>query len=318
MTVSNSNDFNLVRNQIIEEAFKEIGVMTPDRSLTYDEIQDGVRSLNLFVKSLIADGAFLWKTQQATLFLEPGISEYFIDGTTANCTEDYDETVVTADASSGDTLITVEDTTGFTVGFFIGVYQDNNTIHWTTISNIAGLNITLTSALTDDVTANNAVYVYETKLSRPENIQNAQANQMPNQDIPMQQLSRDSYYNIPVKDTTGRPNQYYYNKQLNLGIMNLWPVPNSASNKIKFTFIKQVYDFDSPTDSPDFPVEWLSPIILNVAYRLSRKYGRLEFQEKEQLKRDADEALANVAGYDREPTSIRFQPATNINISNYR
>ncbi len=318
MTVSNSNNFNLVRNQIIEEAFKEIGVKTPNRSLTAEEMNDGAISLNLFVKSLISNGSFLWKTQQAVLFLEPGISEYFIDGTTANCTEDYDETVTTADASSGASSIVVEDTTGFTIGFFIGVYLDDNSIQWTTISNIASLTITLTDALTDDVTSGNAVYCYETKLNRPEKIQNAQATQAPNQDVPMVQLSRDTYYNIPVKDTSGRPNQFYYNKQLNLGIINLWPTPNSSANKFKFTFIKQLYDFDSPTDDPDFPVEWLMPIILNVAYRLSRKYGRLDMSEKEQLKRDADEALQNAEGYDREPTSIYFQPASSININSFR
>lgn len=318
MTTSGNNDFNLVTNEIVEEAFREIGVLTQNRTLTNGEMIDGRRSLNIFVKSLIAKGSFLWKTEQATLFLEADQSRYVIDGSTANCTESYTETTTSAAAVSGATSIVVTSASGFVVGYFIGVYQDDNTIHWTTIANIVGTTITLTAALTDDVAADNDIFVYQSKLSRPENVQNAQANQSPNQDIPMIQLSRDTYYNIPVKDTSGRPNQFYYDKQLTYGAINLWPIPDSSANKIKFSFIKQIYDFDAPTNDPDFPVEWLRPIILQVAYNLARKYGRLELQEKEQLKRDADEALADANGYDREDTSIYFQPATETNINSYR
>lgn len=318
MTTSNSTNFNLVRNQIIEEAFREIGVKTPNRNLTNEEMEDGARKLNLFAKSLISEGSFLWKTQEATLFLEPGVAVYKIDGSTANCTQEYSETELAADAISGATSISVLDTAGFVIGYFIGVTLDDQTIHWTTIANIVGTTITLTNALTDSATEQAAVFAYQTKLSRPERIQNAQASQEPNQDIPLVLLSRDTYYSIPVKDTSARPNQLYYDKQLTSGFIYLWPTPNSSSNKIKFTFIKQIFDFDAPNDDPDFPVEWLNCLILGTANRLCRSYGRLTETEREQLKRDAAEALAIANGYDTEPTTLYFQPATNYNVNTYR
>jgi len=179
------------------------------------------------------------------------------------------------------------------------------------------------SCYLDDVTTNDsasgsAVYVYEKKILRPENIQNAQSTLGTDSEIPMTQYSRDTYYDIPVKSTPGRSNLFFYDKQLTSGLMHLWPVPNSVANKTVFSFTEQLFDFDTATDDPDFPVEWLQPLILIVAYRLSRKYGRLDLQEKEQLKRDADEALEDVEGYDREETSIYFQPASNVNVNNYR
>ena len=293
MATSNSNDFNLKRNEIIEESFRELGVKTPNRSLTNEEMNDGARTLNLFCKAQIAKGLFLWKTKQATLFLTANQSTYTIDGSTAHCTQSYTETTTSAAAATSATDIIVTSATGFVVGYNIGVYLDNNTIHWSTITVIASTTITLNDALPSAAASGNIVYVYETKINRPENIENAQSTISSNNDIPMVKLSTK-------------------------GLLNLWPVPNDSSNKIEFSFINQIFDFDSATDDPDFPVEWLQPIILGVAYRLCRKYGRLEMQEKEQLKRDADEALAEAEGYDREETSFYFQPATSINVNSYR
>lgn len=322
MSTSGTTTFNLVRNQIIEEAFKEIGVLTPNRSLTNEEMNDGALKLNLFCKSLISKGSFLWKTQQAILFLEPGQEVYVIDGSTSNCTEVHSETELSADAIAGATSIVVDDVTGFVIGYFIGITQSDSTLLWTTITNIVGTTITLDDPLVTDATEGAIVFAYQTKIGRPERIQNAQARIMSdigsNQDIPMVQLSRDTYFNIPVKNTSARPNQFYYDKQLSSGIIYLWPIPDSSTNMIVLTFIKQIYDFDAANDDPDFPVEWLQALILNVAYRLSRSYGRFDPNEREQLKRDAEQALADAEGYDREPTSIYFQPATNININNYR
>lgn len=318
MALSNSNDFNLTRNQLIEESFRELGVKTPNRTLTNEEMNDGARTLNLFAKSLIAKGLFLWKTKQATLFLAANQAAYTIDGSTANCTESFTETTTSAAAAAAATDIVVTSATGFVVGYNIGVYLDDNSIHWSTIAVIASTTITLNDALPSAAASGNAVYVYETKINRPENIQNAQSTLASDSDIPMVSLSRDTYYAIPVKDTVGRPNQFYYDKQLSSGKMSVWPVPNDSSNKIEFSFISQLFDFDTATDDPDFPVEWLQPLILGVAYRLCRKYGRLDTQEKEQLRRDAQEAIEEAGGYDREATSIYFQPASNVNVNNYR
>lgn len=317
MATSGSTDFNLVTNEIVQEAFREIGVLTPNRSLTNEEMNDGRRSLNIFAKSLIAKGSFLWKTERATLFLASGQAEYILDGSTANCTESYTETTTSAAASTSDTDIFVTSAAGFVVGYYIGVYQDDNSILWTTIDTIDGTTITLSDALTDDVASGNAVYVYETKLSRPESLETAQI-RVSSSDTDLTILSSSTYDSITTKNSSGVSNQIYYDKQLSYGSITLWPVPNTSANTVQITFIKQIFDFDSATDNADFPVEWLTVLIMQVAYRLSRKYGRLSMEEKEQLKRDADLALADAGGYDNEDTSIYFQPASNVNQSNYR
>lgn len=318
MTVSGTNTYNQNRDQIINMAMSYIGVRTFGRALTAEEVNEAADILNAMVKSWKNRGDYLWKTTEGTLFLVDGQASYVIDGSTANATEEYSESILSADALSGATSITVADTDGFVIGYNIGVVQDNNTIHWTTITNIVGLTITLNSALTNDAAEENIVYVYQTKINRPELINSARCRDVQSQnDIPMTALSRDSYFNIPVKDITNRPNQWYYNKQLTYGQIYLWPVPNAVNNLIKFTYQKMFYDFDTPTNTPDFPVEWIRALALNLAVDLARIYGK-PMEMREQLKRDADEALLDCQGFDRENTSIYFQPATSINIGTYR
>ena len=316
MTTSGTNIYNQNRNQIINLAMSAIGIKTPGRVLTADEINQAADILNAMVKSWKNRGDYLWKTTEGTLFTADGQASYILDGTTANATESYTASALTSDVSSGATSIIVADTIGFSIGYFIGIVQDNNTILWTTISNIVGTTITLVDALTYTAQTNNIVYAYQTKINRPELINNAQSRNDVN-DVPLTTLSRDTYFNTPVKTVAGRPNQFYYDKQLTYGRMYLWPVPNDVSYLIKFTFQKMFFDFDTPTNTPDFPVEWIRALYLNLAVDLARIYGK-DMQFREQLKRDADEALLDCQGFDRENTSIYFQPATSINIATYR
>ena len=317
MTVSNSTNFSQNRNQIINLAMSAIGIKTNNRALTAPEINEASDILNVMVKSWKNRGNYLWKYAEGTLFLTSRQAKYKLDGSTAHATESYNETTTTSAAVSGATTIVVSSTSGFVVGYNIGVVQDDNTILWTTITIIAGSTITLNTALTADAASGNAVYVYQNKINRPESITSLRARTSSGTDTPTTALSRDSYFNIPVKTNSARPNQWYYDKQLTYGDLYLWPTPNAVSDIIKFTFQKMFFDFDSGVDDPDFPVEWIRAMYLNLALDLARIKGK-DKEFREQLKRDADEALADCQGYDREPASIYFQPATSVNMGSYR
>jgi hypothetical protein len=316
MTVGTTNTFSQNRNQIINRAMAAIGVRTDQRALTASEISEASDELNIMIKSWKTKD-YLWKTTEGTLFLVNGQASYKLDGSTANATENYSSTTTTADAAAGATSIVVTSASGFTIGYFIGVVQDNNTILWTTIINVVGLTITLNDALTYAATSGNNVYAYQTKINRPELINSLRVRTSTGSDLPTVVLSRDSYFNIPVKTNPARPNQFYYDKQLGYGKIYLWPTPNSVSDTVNFTFQKMFFDIDSAATDPDFPIEWVDPIVLNLALRLARIKGKSQ-EFREQLRRDAEQALADAQGYDREPASIYFQPATSINVGSYR
>jgi len=321
MTTSGSNNFNLVRNQIIDLAYERIGVKTDYRSLTAAQVQKGAQLLNIMVKSLIAKGNRLWKNKQGTLFVQPNQKEYILDGTTDHATEVYVSTTTTAAVNSGIAVIPVTSVTGMTVGDFFGVVLDSGDIFWSTILSIASLNVTLDDVLTDDVSSGAYVYAYTTKIKRPEDVLNAQCQNSPTTVLPMVIISRDTYNAITIKTNTGIPNRLYYDKQLTYGIIKLWQSPSNANYLINFTFQAQLFDFDNATDDPDFPVEWLKPLFLGLAYMLAGFNSVTDNQATNflsTLKQDAADALAEAEGFDRETTSIYFEPASEINTNTNR
>lgn len=308
MAVSGTNTFSLTRNQIINRAFSILGVKTQARTPTASEMSEASDLLNMMVKSWKNKGQYLWKTTEGTLFLVVGQDKYILDGSTANATESFNQTTTTAAASSGASSVDVTASTGMVVGYNIGIEQDDNTIHWTTIASISTLTIGLNDNLTAAAASGSKVYAYQTKVNRPERIKSCRLRYDDDvTDVPLAQVSRDTYFNYSNKLSQGKVNSYFYDKQLSAGNLYLYPTPDDATDTIKFTFEKQFFDFSSAVDDPDFPVEWLLPISTNLAYLLSYEYG-IGAEKAERIRRDAEQFLADAEGYDREDTSIYFEP----------
>lgn len=312
MAISGTNTFSLTRNQIINRAGAILGIKTRGRNLTNEEMNDGSDILNMMVKSWKSKGQYLWKTTEGTLFLVVGQEKYNLDGSTANATESFNQTTTTATALSGAFSIDVTASTGMVVGYNIGIEQDDNTIHWTTISSISTLTIGLTDNLTANATSGNKVYVYQTKITRPEKVNQCRLRYNNDvTDVVLDQISRDTYFGYSNKYSQGKPNSYFYDKQLSNGYIYIYPTPDNATDTIKFTFEKQFFDFSSAIDDPDFPVEWLLPIATNLAYWWHYDFG-ISAEKAERIKRDAEQLLVDSDGYDREGTSIYFQPSSII------
>jgi hypothetical protein len=318
MTTSNTTNFNLNLSQIVSLAYKRIGVLTDYRALTAQQFSDGVTLLNILVKSWIAKGNRLWKNAQGTLFVQPNQNSYILDGVTDNATELYVSTTTTASVNSGLNVIPVTSSTRMNIGDFFGVILNGGNIFWSIITNISSLNITIADSLTDLVNSGAYVYTYTTKINRPEDILNAQCQTSSTTVLPMVIISKDTYRAITIKTTIGIPNRLYYDKQLYSGIIYIWQSPSNANYLINFTFQKQLFDFTNPTDNPDFPVEWLSPIISNLALKLSGFNSISDPNFLSELKNEAAISLAEAEGFDRETTSIYFEPASEINTNTYR
>lgn len=310
MSVSGTNTFSQTRNDIINRALSILGVKTRGRALSSEEVNEASDALNLFVKGLKSEGVYLWKYAEGTLFLTVGQESYVLDGSTANATESFTQTTTSAAASSGATSIAVTSATGFTAGYYVGVMQDDGDIFWTTVASVAGTTINLDDALTNDVSSGATVYVYQTKINRPEAITSARRRDSSNYDTALTELARSDYFNLAQKTVTGQPTQFYYDKQLTEGTIYLYQAPDDASNTIKFTFQKMFFDFTTGTDNPDFPIEWAETLAFGLASRLSYDYG-IDKTKSELIKRTADEMLRNLKGYDRED-SVYFVPTYNL------
>jgi hypothetical protein len=310
VATSGSIDFNLTRNDIITDALKLIGAIEAGETATGEDLNDGARALNKMAKAWQADGLQLWKTEQGVLFLEKDKAEYNIGagGDNAALLSDSVKTELSTAGATSDTTIVVDSITGFAASDFIGIAQDDDTIHWTTVSGTpSGSSIVLAVGLISAAAVDSHVYGYTNKIDRPLRVLGARRRDPGEQDIPIITFSRQGYWDTPNKTTNSRVVQIYYDPQLTLGIMRVWPEPADPNDRIIFTAQTPIEDFDTATDNPDFPQEWLDALTYGLAVRLCAPFG-VPLQDRAWLKGEATEMKQTAMGFDQEPESFYFQP----------
>lgn len=142
--------------------------------------------------------------------------------------------------------------------------------------------------------------------ARPLRISSARLS-VSNIETPLQEMSRQEYFDLPLKTSAGRPCGFYYDPQMSLGKIYLWPtVATGTTATLKFTYQRTIEDFDAAGDEPDFPQEWFECLAYNLAGRLAPKFGTTLSPEALAI---ALGSLDDLMGWDREPASVYFQPA---------
>ena len=308
MATSGSVDFNRTRDQIIEGAMRLVEAIASGETPAADETADAADALNQMVKAWQAQGIHLWTMTEGTLFLTKGTAKYTLGPSGDHATTSYAETTLSAAASNTDTTLTVTSITGMTASDNIGIVKDDGTFHWTTISGSpSGSTVTLATAIDGAAASGNTLYTYTSKIDRPLKIIDARREDSNQQEIPFSDiLTRDEYFDLPDKTTTGLSHQGYYDPQLTNGVLYLWPAPSSIDDIINFTFTRPLEDFDAATDNPDFPQEWISALKFNLAVEIAPEYG-VTIEKQLNLKGMAKDKLDQVLGFDTE-VSVYFAP----------
>lgn len=123
-------------------------------------------------------------------------------------------------------------------------------------------------------------------------------------EIPMIQASRQEYFDLSLKTSTGVPTQYYYDPQRSLGVFYIWPVwKTTPAGSIKGTVKTVIEDFDSLANTVDFPQEWLRALKFNLAIELAPEYGK---EPSRTLISLAISSKMSVMDWDREKTGVYF------------
>lgn len=303
MATSGSTDFTRTRNEIINGALRLIGKSGRGKTASAADIDDAAEALELMVKAWQASGVHLWKLKEATFFPIKGTASYSIPG--AHCTHTYIETDVKVAGVATDLTIDVDSITGMASADYIGIQLDSGAMHWTTINGApAGDTVTITDALPSAVAVDNTVYTYTTQIIRPLRVIDARRND--SSDIPIEVVSRQEYYDLPNKTSTGSVNQVYYDPQLTTANLKIWPTGNKADDKIGLTLMMPIEDFDSSNINADFPQEWLKAIKWNLAADLGPEYG-LDLRRQTYLDARARIFLEDVSDFDAEGGSVYFE-----------
>jgi len=89
-------------------------------------------------------------------------------------------------------------------------------------------------------------------------------------DFEVDRISRGEYLNIPNKTTTGRPSQFYFNRQTSPEL-SLWPTPDSDTDELVYYYITRIEDADTSQNTTDVPYRFLPCMIAGLAYYLCLK-----------------------------------------------
>lgn len=123
-------------------------------------------------------------------------------------------------------------------------------------------------------------------------------------EMPMVQMTRDEYDELPQKDSTGTPTQFYYNRQREEARFFVWPVlaaPNGET--IEYTYERELADVVS--DEPvDVPSEWYDAVVYGLAARLADDY----MIDAPRVIARAEEEFKEALSFDREGSVIFGTP----------
>jgi hypothetical protein len=215
MTTSGTITFARNRDQLIASALRKIGAFESGETPDSAAVSEASDALNAMVKHWQATGIHIWRTGEAILFPQLSQTRYVLGTTTDHATETYVETALTTAAALGASTVILNSVTGVATTYNIGVQLDDGTIQWTTVNGApVSTTVTLTAVLTDSAALGNRVLVYQTNLFRPLKIPSARRyNFDTGIEVPLVEMDRIEYQEMPNKTSTGTINSYFYDRR---------------------------------------------------------------------------------------------------------
>jgi hypothetical protein len=268
MTTSNSKDFELDVAEYVEEAFERCGL---EVRTGYD-LKTARRSLNLLFADWANRGLNQWTIEQTSITLASGVRDY-PGGTltmtvAASASFSVAETITGGTSAATATITSKPSATTLALTIPSGTFQAAETI-------TGGTSGATTVVVTRDST-----------------------------DFQIERVSRSSYLNIPNKAQTGRPNQFFLDRQIT-PVLRVWPTPDKNTDIIKFDRLTRIDDADTNTNTVDVPFRFYPCLTAGLAYYISMKRnpGMMAV-----LKQVYEEEMQRAMDEDRDRASLRISP----------
>ena len=123
-------------------------------------------------------------------------------------------------------------------------------------------------------------------------------------DFTISRISRDQYINIPVKSTTGRPSQYFLDRQITPNL-KLWATPENSTDTFVYDALTRIQDADTAKNTMEVPFRFYPCLTAGLAYYLAMKKAPDRIQAmkliyEDEIKRALDE--------DGQRTSLYISP----------
>ena len=123
-------------------------------------------------------------------------------------------------------------------------------------------------------------------------------------DFAMERISRSTYLGIPTKSTTGRPNQFFLDRQIT-PVLKIWPTPENSTDTIIFDALTRMDDADTFINTMDMPFRCFPCLAAGLAYYISMKRAPNRTQ---MLKAVYEEEFQRAMTEDRDRASFNVVP----------
>jgi hypothetical protein len=143
-----------------------------------------------------------------------------------------------------------------------------------------------------------------TVTPRPFRIHEMRYRDTNSRDLPMYEMTREEYVELPLKTSTGIPTSFYVDYQRDVVTVYVWPVLASATTEsLQFTYQRRFEDLDSLDNDIDVPQESLETLGYMLADRVMNMFGK----DRPKVTARAERLFEDLKASDREPY-VRFVP----------
>ena len=123
-------------------------------------------------------------------------------------------------------------------------------------------------------------------------------------DFSLSRMSRGDYLNLPNKDQSGRPSQYYFDRKITPSVI-LWPTPDSSSDSLIYFYVRRIQDADTLQNTNDIPFRFLPCLVAGLAYYISMKKAPDRIQI---LKSVYEEEFQRASDEDEDRVPLKLTP----------
>tara|TARA_Y100000114_G_C11727628_1_gene311827 strand:+ start:89 stop:757 length:669 start_codon:yes stop_codon:yes gene_type:complete len=123
-------------------------------------------------------------------------------------------------------------------------------------------------------------------------------------DFSMTRISRDAFLNLPNKTSTGRPTQYFLDRQITPNL-KLFPTPENSTDVIVYDALTRIQDADTPVNTMEVPFRFIPCLTAGLAYYIAMKKAPDRIQL---LKTVYEEEFERAMAEDRDRSAFNVSP----------
>ena len=253
MALSGSKDYTPSVSDFVEEAYERCGL---EIRAGWDS-QSARNSINYMLADWANRGINNWTVDQVSQTLATGISEIPAGTLTITVTASgaftVAETITGGTSGATASVLTKPTSTTMELTVPTGTFVVSETITGGT----SGAT-TAVSAAPSLVDTQNTIDIISAVIRRSSN------------DITIERIGRSEYLQIPSKTTTGRPTQFFLDKQIT-PVIKLWQTPDNSTDILIYDRLVRMDDADAAQNDMGVPFRFFPAFAAGLAYYTSIK-----------------------------------------------